>query len=108
MFRCVSLLRRDYGFAAFPCFESQEDGTDRFSDPDLLDRATGLGYVLFTHDQDFLAEATRRQVAGIPFAGVIYAAQVGISIGQCVNDLELLAKVYDPPEMINRLVYLPL
>ena len=85
-----------------------EDGTDQFSDPDLLDHATALGYVLFTHDQDFLAEAAQRQAAGVPFAGVVFAAQLKVSVGQCVNDLELLAKIYDPPDMRNRLVFLPL
>lgn len=87
---------------------AQADGSDQFSDPDLLDRATALGYVLFTQDEDFLAEAARRQAAGIPFAGVIFAAQQRVTAGQCVNELELLAKVYDPPDMVNQLVYLPL
>jgi predicted nuclease of predicted toxin-antitoxin system len=40
---------------------AQENGTDRFSDPDLLDRATALGYVAFTRDIDFLIEGARRQ-----------------------------------------------
>ena len=43
---------------------AQEDGTARLSDPDLLDRATALGRVVFTQDEDFLAEAARRQAAG--------------------------------------------
>ncbi len=87
---------------------SQDDNTTRFSDVDLLDRATALGYVLVTQDEDFLVEAARRQTSGIPFAGVVFARQMGVTIGQCIDDLELLAKVYDPPEMANRLVYLPL
>ncbi|MCI0464426.1 MAG: hypothetical protein L0Z62_46425 [Gemmataceae bacterium] len=87
---------------------AQEDGADLFSDPELLDRATSLGYVLFSRDVDFLVEAARRQHAGEAFAGVVYAAQLDVSIGQCVDDLELLAKVYDPPDMMNRVEYLPL
>ena len=87
---------------------AQEDGTDRLSDPDLLDRATQLGCVLVTLDQDFLVEAARRQHAGEPFGGVVYGPQNKLTIGQCVDDLELFAKVYDPPHMMNRLEYLPL
>src|SRR5436190_1382685 len=87
---------------------AQEDGTDRLSDPDLLDRATQLGFVLVTLDKDFLVEAARRQAAGEPFAGVVYGPQLKLTIGQCVDDLELLAKVYDPPHMTNRVEYLPL
>src|SRR5436190_16279579 len=75
---------------------AQDDGANRLADPELLDRATLLGYVLFTQDVDFLAEGARRQHAGETFGGVVYAPQRDVSIGQCVDDLELLAKVYDP------------
>jgi hypothetical protein len=87
---------------------AQEDGTDRLSDPELLDRAMQLGRVLFTRDEDFLIEAARRQQAGESFAGVVYAHLLRATIGQCVDDLELLAKVYDPVHMMNAVEYLPL
>src|SRR5438045_314162 len=74
---------------------SQEDGTREFSDSDLLDRATFLGRVLFTGDVDLLAEATKRQRSGRSFVGVIYAPQIGVTIGRCVADLELIAKTED-------------
>lgn len=64
-----------------------EDRAHELADPDLLDRATSLGRVLFTQDEDLLVEATRRQQAGIEVAGVIYAHQNAVSIGQCVLDL---------------------
>lgn len=53
------------------CLMAQEDETQRMDDPDLLDRATSLGRVLVTQDEDFLREAARRQQGGIAFAGVI-------------------------------------
>ena len=87
---------------------SQDDGTDQADDPVLLDRALALGYVVFTQDRDFLAEAASRQRTGESFAGVVYAEQLGVTIGRCIDDLELLAKVYDPPDMMNRVIYLPL
>lgn len=46
---------------------AQEDKAVGFSDPELLDRAGDLRRVLFTHDDDLLAEAARRQDAGIFF-----------------------------------------
>lgn len=85
-----------------------EDGTHDWDDADLLDRATELGRVLFTQDDDLLAEAARRQGDGIFFHGVIYAHQQRISIGGCVHDLELIAKTCDPPDVINDVLYLPL
>jgi hypothetical protein len=81
---------------------------DQAPDPVLLDRALALGYVVFTQDVDFLAEAACRQRAGEPFAGVVYAKQLAVPVGRCIDDLELLAKVYDPPDIMNQVVYLPI
>jgi len=39
---------------------AQEDGLHEAVDSQLLDRSTALGRILFTHDDDFLKEATRR------------------------------------------------
>lgn len=87
---------------------AEEDGTQQLVDPLLLDRARDLGYVLFTQDVGFTAEAARRQAAGEAFAGIVFARQRVVSIGQCIGDLELIAKVYDPIDMMNRLEHLPL
>jgi uncharacterized protein with PIN domain len=87
---------------------AQEDGTQRLPDPELLDCATALGRVLFTQDKDFLREAHRRQNSSEYFAGVIYAHQFDVSIGECVEELELIAKICEPVEWTNRLDHLPL
>lgn len=64
---------------------AQEDGSRGLDDPALLDRALRLGRVLFTRDEDFLAEGARRQRERIPFAGIVYAHQMRATIGQCVR-----------------------
>jgi Domain of unknown function (DUF5615) len=87
---------------------AQEDGAGEFDDPRLLDRATELGRVLFTHDDDLLREAARRQEVGERFAGVIYGHQLNITVGQCIEDLELIAQATEPAEWTNRVIYLPL
>jgi predicted nuclease of predicted toxin-antitoxin system len=87
---------------------AQEDQTDRLDDAALLDRATQLGRVLFTQDADFLREAARRQKIGRAFAGIVYAHQMRVTIGQCVRDLELIANFYDPSDLFNRVEHLPL
>ena len=86
---------------------AEEDGSALLDDDPLLDRATWLGRVLFSQDQDLLVIAHRRARAGPPFAGVVYAHQLGISIGQAVRDLELVAKVLQPEDMRNRVEYIP-
>jgi predicted nuclease of predicted toxin-antitoxin system len=87
---------------------AQEDGAGKFDDPELLDRAAELDRVLFTQDDDLLREAKRRQQSGEPFSGVIYGHQLNITVGQCIADLELIAKASEPEEWINCTVYLPL
>ncbi len=87
---------------------AQEDGTDQFDDDKLLDRSTERGRVLFTFDDDLLREARHRQSASIPFAGVIYAHLLRISIGPCIDDLELIARVAEPEEVRDQVLFLPL
>ena len=87
---------------------AQEDDASRFPDPQLLDRATELGRVLFTHDDDLIKEAHTRLENGQHFSGVIYSDQIRVPIGRCVLDLELLATAGYPPDFENRIEYLPL
>ena len=87
---------------------AQEDGAGELRDPQLLNRATALGRILFSQDDALLREARQRQQSGEFFAGVVYAHQLNISIGQCIDDLELIAQLTEPEEWMNRLTYLPL
>lgn len=100
---CEGLLAR-----GVDVITAQEDFADRLADDELLDRATALGRIIFSHDRDFLREARRRQQSAVPFDGIIFAHQLEIDIGQCIRDLELIANVYEPADMINRVEYLPL
>ncbi len=87
---------------------AQEDGRSETDDALLLDRVTELGRVMFSFDADMLREAARRQNEGVAFAGVVFAHPVRISIGECINDLSLLARLGEPLEAQNQVVYLPL
>ncbi len=85
-----------------------EDGASAFTDSELLERASLRGRVLFSQDDDLLAEAAHRQSKGIRFGGVIYAHQLRVSIGACIHDLELIALVGEPEELHSRVLFLPL
>ncbi len=87
---------------------AQDDGRRHVTDRILLDRATELQRVLFSQDEDLLAEANLRQRQRIPFAGVVYAHQLQVSIGTCVRELELIAKIANPEDLAARVEYLPL
>lgn len=87
---------------------AQEDRTEELTDPELLDRTTELGRVLFTQDADFLREGAERQRQGIPFAGILFASQAPSLIGLYIQDLELVAQVSEPQEYINQVIRIPL
>jgi hypothetical protein len=86
----------------------QEDNRTGTSDPILLDRATKLNRILFTQDDDFLAIASDRQTKGINFSGIIYAHQQYVTVGNCVRDLETIAKAGEIEDLANQVQYLPL
>lgn len=86
----------------------QDDNCAGLSDPQILDRATQLQRVLFSRDDDLLAIANQCQQVGKIFLGVIYAHQQNSSIGNCVRDLELIAKICNVEDFVNHVQYLPL
>jgi hypothetical protein len=87
---------------------AQEDGRGTLDDSALLDRVTTLGWVLFSHDRDMLAEAAGRHRERVAFSGLIYAHPTRVSTGGCVRDLELLAKACTQKDFEGRVEYLPL
>ncbi len=87
---------------------AQEDGAAMLDDDQLLDRATGLGRVLVSQDSDLLREGVLRLRAGSPFAGIIFAHQLRVTIGQIVEDLSLIAAATSSEDWRGRIEYLPI
>ena len=86
----------------------QEDKRAGMPDPQVLERSTELQKVLFSRDDDLLALAYQRQKAGVAFPGVVYSHPQGIGIGDCVRELEIIAKASTLEETLNQVQYLPL
>lgn len=86
---------------------TQEDGRREADDATLLDRATELGRVMFSFDADMLREATKRHEEGRYFGGIIFAHPTHISVGECIRDLEMIAKVGELDDVVNQVSYLP-
>ena len=74
----------------------------------LLRRATELGRVLVSQDEDLLREGARRLREGEDFSCVVYAHQLRVTIGQMVQDLELIARATSREEWRGRIEYLPI
>ena len=87
---------------------AQEDGAAELDDDLLLQRATELGRVLVSQDEDLLREGAHRLRESIRFSGIIYAHQLRVTVGQMVEDLELIATATTKEEWVGRIEYLPL
>lgn len=103
--RVIATTLRARGIEVVTAFE---DRSSELADEALLDRATEIGYVLFTRDKDFLIEGNRRQQAGEPFHGVIYAHQLLVPISTCIRDLEIIANIGEEADVLNMVLHLPL
>jgi len=88
---------------------AQLDGTTDLEDSALLDRATELGRVLFSQDEDCSRRQRSVSGAGSIFGGVHFTAhQLSITIGRAINDVEVLAQAGSSEDFANRVEYLPL
>ena len=101
-------VTRELRLQGIDALTAQEDGSELLNDSELLDRATELERVLFSQDEDFLVEATRRQRANEFFYGVVYAHQLRITIGQCVNELAFIAETAELEDLHNSVIFLPI
>jgi hypothetical protein len=87
---------------------AQEDGAAELGDDRLLQRATELGRVLVSQDEDLHREGARWLSEHKDFSGIIYAHQLRVTIGQMVQDLELIAAASSNEEWSGKIEYLPL
>jgi hypothetical protein len=102
------MCREPYRLRGIDVITAFEDNASDMDDSALLDRAGKLGRILFTQDDDLIAEATKRQREGVSFGGLIYGHQLRISIGACINDLEIISKAGQPEDLTDRIQFLPL
>jgi hypothetical protein len=87
---------------------AQEDQSAELDDGPLLTRAAKLHRTLVSQDEDLLREAARLLGKHQDFAGLIYAHQLRVTIGQMVEDLELIARATFPEEWRGRIEFLPI
>ena len=64
--------------------------------------------MLFTRDRDFLQICAAWQREEKFFSGVIYAHQLRVTIGRCVQDLTVIVGAGMPEDLENRVEHLPL
>jgi len=79
---------------------AQEDGAAEFEHARLVRRRQNL-VEFFSQDDDLLHEGARLLTQHQDFSGIIYSHQLRITIGQMVEDLELIAKATSPEEWLG-------
>jgi hypothetical protein len=61
--------------------------------------------MLFSQDEDLIVEAVRCQRSGESFATVVFARQLDVSVGRCINELETLAKGATSEDAEGQLIF---
>ena len=87
---------------------TEEDGTDTWGDELLLGRAMELNRVFVSIDRDLRRITADWSRQGRDYAGVVAVKSQYIPVGKVIDDLQLIAEVYTPEEMMNRTEYTPL
>lgn len=86
---------------------AQDDDAIELQDVNLLERARMMPRVVFTQDARFRAMAEQMIREHKPFAGLIFGPMIGVSIGEYVETLQLIAEATEMSEWENRVEYLP-
>ena len=85
----------------------QDDNRTGSDDQEVLDRAREIGRAVVTYDDDYLSLAARLHEDHQPFAPIIFLNPERITIGQAIDDLELIATAAEESELASLVTYLP-
>jgi len=79
-----------------------DEGLLGASDEEHLQRATQLGRVVVSADEDFFRLVHTRREAGRTFPGLIFVPS-GTAVGHAVRGIEIAATVLKPGEMVDQI-----
>lgn len=81
-------------------------GNYGLTDEQQLGYACKNGFVIFTHDDDFLKLSAKYMTQGKEHPGMIYSHQRDYSIGECIRRIKLIVDVLLSEEMKNHIEFL--
>lgn len=90
------------------CLTCEEDGTEMFHDDLLLSHAGTMGRILFSLDIDLYNIAKELMRNSQTFSGLVYARQLGVTIGKAIEDLHFIAQAMSEDDIRNNIVRIPL
>ena len=87
----------------------QDAGMSGYDDPDVLEWAAEEGRVLFSHDVNTMTHhANERIIKGLPMPGLWVVPRRGMTLGEVIADVLLIATLSVAGEYEGRVEYLPL
>ncbi len=95
----VASLRRR-GIKAYSCSDFKNFG---LSDEEQINFAKEKGFVIMTHDPDFLRLVKKD---GLLHSGIIFVSQRKMKTGEMIRKLEHLASFLDANQMMGRIEFL--
>lgn len=88
------------GIEAYSCLDFHNVG---FSDYQQIEFAAKKGFVILTHDVDFLRLITEENVN---HPGILFVAQTRLTVGEVIRRIEYLVSVLSREEMKNHIEFL--
>jgi len=86
----------------------QEAGLSGKSDPELLTWAAANGRIMISEDRKTLIRQARLRIAGgLPMPG-IFILRKGLTFGQMIDEILIVANCNEPAEWESRIEHLPL
>jgi len=86
---------------------AQDVGLLGAGDEKILEWAADNARILLTHDKRTMPQHVRARLdSGLPMPGVFIVKTLS-SIGQCVNDVQLVAECSEDYEWQDQIIYLP-
>ena len=87
-------------------WSARDVGNLGLTDEEQLEYAYSERVCIFTTDDDFLKIAKTWNNQGKVHYGIIYVHPLKMSVGECIEAIELIAKVLDVGEMKDHIEYL--
>ena len=100
--RIVTGLRRRH----ISVISAHDEGLLGASDERHLQRAVELGRTIVTEDHDFLVMVSERAEEAMKSPGLIFILP-GTSVGDAIRSIHLIATVFEPNELEDRIEWVP-
>lgn len=84
-------------------YSPRDFGNTAFSDDQQIEFTRKRGFVILTHDTDFLQVVTEKDVE---HSGILFVAQTQLTVGEIIRRIAYLVSILTAEEMKNHIEFL--